>query len=886
MHHLPGRETLAFPARRITFWKASFSRASVQRLRGQWHGGTPVWGFVLLGILVAIPRGNLFAQRGFDTQFLQNFSNNVTNSVGQPIGPNPSSFVPFSLNGGSFNGRILGADPLVSATLGVTAGGLSSGYYYDLLTDQIALRRLLPQNPGGPSGSPALRDFYINPLSPFVSGWIPGPGSSPLEERLARLQRGELVDPREASLNSESDSSLESADANAARWRRAAQVVVLPSPAAVVEGNDAELELETVPDTDAKVTATFPAPPRGFAARGLNSRFGESLEPFSALRFAMRSSSGIPFTPLRPRESSADDGWNRGVPAEFAVPSDPAEIPSAFDPPLVLLARSQGWPDPSAVNSGEEAPAANRSSSAANSELATRTPFANSPFASAPPVHVAGATRGMPEVPPAVHASPMAGNVAAVSPARDALRIAKATPTPPPPPFDSSSIHLLASSSDALELALAGVAAEPAEAFSAVAKNTAAKTTTPLPSSPESAPTTQPASPIFNRAAQVALAPTRNLPRSDASSRASATQGWTRSNTSSRAADQSTASPALAQTAPTMAPARGATPRHAPSKYDFEGSTAAIDRMLLANNRVSAPASAAAKTYQSAATPREPVVRETPGTAEPSVASRSTPRTPRRSLASPASVAQRTQPVIPSARAMAAAALQPTPPTAGSVAASTQDARRSPSSSYPANANVRSSTSSLATSRPTTNRSTTNPPALQSTTKTSPSYAKTSRDSGTYGSPAYGKLTYGSPAYGNPTYGSATYGSPVYGSPANARVSYETPYGTVTYETPYGSATYGSPVYGSATESRAPKGTMGSNAVASAVPSTHQTASSRPPAVSRSSKSFAQWRSEQLAEAHRLFAEGERAWASGRPNTARQYFQQADRIRDAIAALP
>jgi len=338
--------------------------------------------------------------------------------------------------------------------------------------------------------------------------------------------------------------------------------------------------------------------------------------------------------------------------------------------------------------------------------------------------------------------------------------------------------------------------------------------------------------------------------------------------------------------APTMAQARGATPRHAPSKYDFEGSTAAIDRMLLANNRVSAPASAPAKTYQSAATPREPVVRETPGTAEPSVASRSTPRTPRRSLASPASVAQRTQPVIPSARAMAAAALQPTPPTAGSVAASTQDARRSPSSSYPANANVRSSTSSLATSRPTTNRSTTNPPAPQSTSKTSPSYAKTSRGSATYGSATYGSPTYGSATYGSPAYGSPTYGSPVYGSPANARVSYETPYGTVTYETPYGSATYGSPVYGSATESRAHKGTMGSNAVASAVPSTHQTASSRPPAVSRSSKSFAQWRSEQLAEANRLFAEGERAWASGRPNTARQYFQQADRIRDAIAALP
>jgi hypothetical protein len=51
-------------------------------------------------------------------------------------------------------------------------------------------------------------------------------------------------------------------------------------------------------------------------------------------------------------------------------------------------------------------------------------------------------------------------------------------------------------------------------------------------------------------------------------------------------------------------------------------------------------------------------------------------------------------------------------------------------------------------------------------------------------------------------------------------------------------------------------------------------------------KTFAQWRKEQLTEANRLIAAGERARLSGKPNTAWRYFQQAEQIRDIVAGLP
>ena len=56
--------------------------------------------------------------------------------------------------------------------------------------------------------------------------------------------------------------------------------------------------------------------------------------------------------------------------------------------------------------------------------------------------------------------------------------------------------------------------------------------------------------------------------------------------------------------------------------------------------------------------------------------------------------------------------------------------------------------------------------------------------------------------------------------------------------------------------------------------------------AAKPSKSFSQWRYEQLTEANRLIAEGERARLNGKSNTARIYFQQAQRIRDTVAALP
>jgi hypothetical protein len=99
---------------------------------------------------------------------------------------------------------------------------------------------------------------------------------------------------------------------------------------------------------------------------------------------------------------------------------------------------------------------------------------------------------------------------------------------------------------------------------------------------------------------------------------------------------------------------------------------------------------------------------------------------------------------------------------------------------------------------------------------------------------------------------SGSYRGPTYASPAYVYDAYGTPVQV--------SGSYGTPIYGYTNDGV--------------------------PVYSRPTQSFAQWRGEQLAEANRLIATGERARLNGQTSTARRYFQQAQRIRDAVAALP
>lgn len=768
-----------------------------------------VLGFALLVTLIAIPGGELFAQRGFVIPVFQDYTANLTGSVGVPVGAVPTATIPFSLNDASLNGRILGADPLLSASLGMTSGGLASGYYYDLLTDQIALRRLLPQVPSGLSGNPALRDYYINPVSPFVSGWIPGPGDSALEDRLARTQRGELLDPQTSS-NLSSEGTV---NPNQNLFsRRIAQSIVLPAPAATEQNSEADLELETVPDTDEKVTAVFPPAPRGLAARGVNTRFADSLEPFSALRFAMRGWSSMPFTLLRPGELGWSGGEiagdDRGVPPEFAVPAAIESAAMVAEASVAVPATRPPMPQDTVAAEASSSATAASPSSAAPANVGDTVATVAETVASVPSIsHVADDSRQ--------------------SAAASRLPSSPASP----PLFDQADFHSLASSEDALALALAGGRAEPT---TKVVAATQSATTPAAPSRPTAATVRA------ERAAREAVA-TRVASAAPGASAASAAReivaafgaSVDRETLSSQAASmRSTTTSASGERVASASPKASTGQR---SRYDFEGSTAAIDRLLVANSQVIPPR------------PQQQPVVSIPAPA-------TTP------VRAPATVAARTQP--PSSSAMQPS-FKPRPnaaPAAAVVAARPQPARGA--STANATANTRSNSASNSASNYSSN--------YRSNYRSNDTAAAARQAGAGQVGAGYVKI------HGRPIYGAVTYYDG-YGRVIDGGV-----YGGV-----YDGVTYGSYSYGVAADRRSPQGSRGEYTVANAVPRSSQPPSlTTYPAGSRPVKTFAQWRHEQLTEANRLIAAGERARLSGKPNTAWRYFQQAEQIRDTVAGLP
>jgi hypothetical protein len=729
-------------------------------------------GFALLVALIAIPGGDLFAQRGVAIPFFQDYATNLTGNVGGSIGAVPTATIPFSLNDASSNVRILGADPYLPASLGITSGGLASGYYFDLLADQIALRRLLPPSPSGLTGNPALRDFYINPVSPFVSGWIPGPGDSALEDRLAQTQRGELLDPQTSS-NLSSEGTV---NPNQSLFsRRIAQSIVLPAPAATEPNSEAELELETVPDTDEKVSAVFPPAPRALAARGVNTRFADSLEPFSALRFALRSWSSMPFTLLRPGELGWSDGEiagdDRGVPPEFAVPA--------------------------AIESG-----------AMVAEASVAVPASRQPM---PQVTVATVAETVASVPSISHVADDSRQSAAAS---------RLPPSPAAPPLlDPAVFHSLASSEDALALALAGGRAEP------TTKVVAATPSARTPAAPSrSTAATVRAEKAVREAVATRYARAASAVSTDRAFLATRDASVDRETVSSQAASmRSTTTSASGERVASASPKASTRQR---SRYDFEGSTAAIDRLLVANSQVITPR------------PQQQPVVSTPAPA-------ATP------VPAPATVAARTQ--KPSSSAIQPS-FKPRPtaaPAAAVVAARPQPARGASTATATATANTRSNSASNHSSNDT---------------------AAAAWQAGV------GQVGAG--------YVNSTHGRPIYGA-----VTYYDGYGRVIDGGVYGGVsdgvTYGSYSHGVAADRRSPQGSRGAYTVANAVPRSSQPPSlPTDPADARPVKTFAQWRKEQLTEASRLIAAGERARLSGKPNTAWRYFQQAEQIRDTVAGLP
>lgn len=853
---------------------------------------------VALATGLAFPNREAHAQRVFDVPFLQNFNNTATDGVGLPLGALSNPTVSIGANGSGFNGRVLGADPLASAALGVTGGGLGSGYYYDLLTDQIALRRLLPQTPGFSGGNSALREFFINPLSPFVSGWIPGPGTSPLEERIARMQRGELVEPQSAA-NDDSDDN--ESGPLAMRERRTLQLVVLPAPAATIDSTEADLELETVPDTDAKITAAFPAPPRGFAVRQWAPRSEMELEPFSALRFAMRTGTPVPFSLLRPGMGGDDEYGDRGVPAEFAVPAETVGVIAAVAPPTTTpaaapasLASRTPPTSPVAAAATEDTVAIDRpSASAATSMAAAASPAAGEPQ----PTAIASAASRFPVAVPSSSPAPI---VAAA----------------PAPKFDPAIVHSLASSADALELALAGVSAEPAAQIASVFPSAAAPTPAAVATTAAAAPAQL--SPVPAPAAQVAVAPMSPTAVSPAVAApvavAAASKPMTEPAVASRAIPTAASNAATAsQTAAAqLAQARSKRER---SGFDFDGSTSAIDGLLRASESTreppavpptTVPPQVAARQPRPAAAPSSvsPPVAAAPPTAIASRATAPAPATARKPVPTatqPATVghvaatspaedhyASREQlmaaifstptsrrPANSAASARPADRTQPSRPQSAPTAPA-YVASRTPTPVYPQPGSV-TSQRPMATDSPTGRAGVARPvtPAPRRSSPSSGSVATSAAPQPQRPDSSAARSSSATAPKSSPAYANSQNGTPVYAdSPNGVPVYAYGSYGVPVYRTyGYGSQSYGTPVYGTPV--------YGDSTVRHAQSQSHSRKES-----SRSSASFAKWRNEQMAEARLYIAAGEQALASGQSSLARRYFQHAERIWDTIAALP
>lgn len=90
-----------------------------------------------------------------------------------------------------------GFDPNSAARFGFARGGTNGGFFLDFIASQGSNRSIVSQSPiltlpNGGAGA-----FYNSSLTPFVTGWVPVVGQSPLEERLSRLRQGDRGGPRD-----------------------------------------------------------------------------------------------------------------------------------------------------------------------------------------------------------------------------------------------------------------------------------------------------------------------------------------------------------------------------------------------------------------------------------------------------------------------------------------------------------------------------------------------------------------------------------------------------------------------------------------------------------------------------------------------------------------
>ncbi|MFO0821109.1 MAG: hypothetical protein U1A77_24400 [Pirellulales bacterium] len=130
-----------------------------------------------------------------------------------------------------------GFDPNSAARFGFARGGTNGGFFLDFIASQGSNRSIVSQSPiltlpNGGAGA-----FYNSSLTPFVTGWVPVVGQSPLEERLSRLRQGDRGGPRDPDA---ATSAPQATDAD--------PTVPPPAPEAAVEKVDAAADVPGKPN--------------------------------------------------------------------------------------------------------------------------------------------------------------------------------------------------------------------------------------------------------------------------------------------------------------------------------------------------------------------------------------------------------------------------------------------------------------------------------------------------------------------------------------------------------------------------------------------------------------------------------------------------------------
>ncbi len=141
------------------------------------------------------------AQQVTNTVPLQNTSDGFYETFGihwgfRLTGPNGGVF----FDNGGFGGvapPFGGFDPNSAARFGFARGGTNGGFFLDFMAAQGSNRSMVTQAPlltlpHGGAGA-----VYNSSQTPFVTGWVPVVGSSPLEERLSRMRQGDTGGVRE-----------------------------------------------------------------------------------------------------------------------------------------------------------------------------------------------------------------------------------------------------------------------------------------------------------------------------------------------------------------------------------------------------------------------------------------------------------------------------------------------------------------------------------------------------------------------------------------------------------------------------------------------------------------------------------------------------------------